>query len=128
MLWIALILPAPALAFSPEQMRVEQSFGAWTVLCDSVDDMGGITYFDCTATPAPGVYLRATPGAATLVARNGATLTGLPMAPCPAGQCSPTLDPASMETLLADVKANGTPLNPNGFPQAFAEINRLLKR
>ncbi|MEO1154563.1 MAG: hypothetical protein AAFV31_15440 [Pseudomonadota bacterium] len=125
---LALIFPAHALAFSPEKMRTEETFGAWTVVCDSVDDMGGITYFDCAATPAPGIYLRATPADAMLIARAGATLTGLPMTPCAAGQCSPSLDPASMETLLPDVRANCTALDPIGFVQAFAAINRILKR
>lgn len=127
-LLIALLLPAQALAFSPEQMRTEETFGAWTVICDSVDDMGGITYFDCAATPAAGVYVRATPETTTLVARAGTTLTGLPMTPCAFGRCSPTLDPASMETILPDVQANGTPLDPSGFAEAFSAINRLLKR
>ena len=125
---IALLLPAPALAFSPEQMRSQGVFGAWTVVCDSVDDMSGTIFFDCAAGGAPGVYARAIDGQAVLVARAGTTVTGLPMAPCPAGDCSPPLDRASMVTLLGDVQADGAPLDPDGFAAAFAAINRLLKR
>ncbi|MEL6644035.1 MAG: hypothetical protein AAFQ79_08880 [Pseudomonadota bacterium] len=125
---LALLLPLPALALSPEQMRVEARFGAWTVLCDSVDDMNGRIFFDCWAKGAPGLYARATTTQATLVARPGTKLTGLPISPCPKGSCTPPLDLASLLTILGDVQADGTPLDPTGFAEAFTAINRLLKR
>lgn len=128
LLVFAALFPATAFAFSPDDMREEASFGAWTVVCESLDDMGGVTYTDCAATPTDGVFARGVDDGAMLIVPAGAAVQGLPVTPCDHGACSAVLDAQSMlDAFEAGVTIDGATIDPAGLSDALREVARLLR-
>lgn len=125
---ILLFLPSVALAFMPEDMRPEAEFGQWTVLCENLDDMGGVLYLDCAARAADGVFVRAVEGQAMLIVAAGAGTEGIALQPCEWGQCSAAMTGEEMVGLIdAGVGVDGMTLDGAGLSDALAEMFRLLK-
>lgn len=124
---ILLCLPSVTLAFAPEDMSQEAEFGKWTVLCESLDDMGGVLYLDCAASAADGAFVRAVEGRAMLIVADGAGTEGVAVESCEWGQCSAAMTGEEMVALIeAGVRVDGMMLDGAGLSDALAEMFRLL--
>ncbi len=124
-----LVLPTAAWpqSFVPERFREEARFGSWTVLCDSFDDMGGVTYFECAATPGGQIFVRTVDNGFMFVAPGTAEVVGISTTPCQARQCSSAL---SRDDLLTGVQlgvtVDGASVVASGLDEAMGEMGRLV--
>jgi hypothetical protein len=114
------LVATPAAAFDLDGYTAERTVDAWTVWCETEDDMGGTYYFDCVLVSAtdPALVIAGLSGSPTVSRADGCAegrvrfgATTLDLVTCAGGVCPV---PGGLDDLAAGIDGGAAVATPSG--------------